>query len=112
VIFVFNESLTTQNLDPELNSINIWEESTVSEEVDPGVSLLSAAETGIIPVERQLVGPSLLEKHCAACHAEQALELNRKSRSEWEITLEKMKNFGLELSQEEQDILLDYLETR
>lgn len=111
-VVIFNESLFIQNSDPELNSMSVIEEPTATEEVDPRAPLLSTGETGTVPGDGQLNGPSLLEKHCAACHTVQFIELNRKSSSDWEITLEKMENLGLQLSQEERDILLDYLETR
>jgi hypothetical protein len=112
VVVVFKGSLFTQLSNPALNSKNVWEESAGTEESDSGALLLPTAETGIVSGERPLNGPAIMEEHCSGCHAIQVLELNRKSRSDWEITLEKMKEFGLQLSQEEQDILLDYLETK
>ena len=112
VVVVFKGSLFTQLTNPELNSKNVWGESAGSEEGDPGISHISATEPGIISEERPLNGPVILEEHCSGCHAIQVLELNRKSRSDWEITLEKMEAFGLQLSEEEQAALLDYLESK
>jgi hypothetical protein len=112
VVVVFKGSLFTQLSNPELNSKNVWGESAGTEEGDPSISQISATEPGINSEERPLNGPSILAEHCSGCHAIQVLEIIRKSRSDWEITLEKMEAFGLQLSQEEQDILLDYLETK
>lgn len=112
VVVVFKGSLINQLSNPELNSKNVWGEPAGTEEGDPGASLISTAETGTISEERPLNGPSILAEHCSGCHAIKVLELNRKSRSDWEITLEKMEAFGLYLSQVEQEILLDYLETQ
>jgi mono/diheme cytochrome c family protein len=111
-IVLFKGSLFTQLSDPELNSKNVWTESAGTEEGDSGALLLATAETGIVSGERPLNGPAIMEEHCSGCHAIQVLELNRKSRSDWEITLEKMEEFGLQLSQEEQAALLDYLESK
>lgn len=112
VVVLFKSSLFPQLSEPALNSKNALLESAGTEESDSSALLLPTAETGIVSGERPLNGPAIMEEHCSGCHAIQVLELNRKSRSDWEITLEKMKEFGLQLSQEEQAALLDYLESK
>jgi cytochrome c5 len=112
LVVFFNDRLITQISNPGFNSINVKEESAATKEVDPSTSLLSTPESGINSGEKPLSGPSIMETHCSECHVIQVLEQNSKSRSDWEITLEKMGDFGLQLSQEEQDILLDYLTTK
>ena len=54
-------------------------------------------------------GQSLLEKHCAQCHPVQSLIKPRKSRLEWDMALAQMKGMGVRLSNEEKDVLLDFL---
>lgn len=57
----------------------------------------------------QLDGSILLESYCAKCHDTRGLELYKKSRPEWQSTLDKMGNFGVRLSEAESIILIDYL---
>jgi hypothetical protein len=54
-------------------------------------------------------GPALLKSHCARCHATAWFDQIDKSRAEWETVLERMKSLGVQLSDTEKDILLDYL---
>ncbi len=57
----------------------------------------------------QLDGSILLENYCAKCHVTKGLELYKKSRSEWQSTLDKMENFGVRPSEAESIILIDFL---
>lgn len=56
-------------------------------------------------------GPSLLESRCARCHIPQKLMQIERSRAEWELILAKMEALGVELSEPEKIVLLDYLST-
>ncbi|MGE5221312.1 MAG: hypothetical protein ACM3PY_02670 [Omnitrophica WOR_2 bacterium] len=54
-------------------------------------------------------GASLLESRCSGCHTIQTVEQAKKTRPEWEMTLNRMQLFGVHLSNPEKTILLDYL---
>jgi hypothetical protein len=56
-----------------------------------------------------LDGQSLIEIHCTQCHPSQSLGQTEKTRDEWEVTLEKMEIFGVNLDDNEKMYLLDYL---
>lgn len=56
-------------------------------------------------------GASLLESRCARCHIPQKLIQIERSRTEWEMILAKMEVLGVQLSEPEKIILLDYLST-
>lgn len=53
--------------------------------------------------------PALLTKRCGQCHMATLLKQYKKSRPEWEITLVQMEAFGLQLNDDERELLLDYL---
>jgi cytochrome c5 len=54
-------------------------------------------------------GASLLESHCAQCHVPQWLEKMHKPRAEWEKIVALMEAMGVQLSDSEKVVLLDYL---
>ena len=54
-------------------------------------------------------GLTLLKSHCTTCHAPEWFGQIEKSPAEWETVLERMKSLGVQLSDTEKDILLDYL---
>jgi cytochrome c5 len=54
-------------------------------------------------------GLLILESRCAKCHTAQWLKQTKKTRTEWEKTLAQMGRMGVQLSDTEKDILLDYL---
>jgi len=54
-------------------------------------------------------GPSLLEKHCARCHAGQFLEQINKPRTEWEKTLAQMESMGVQMDDSDKVELINYL---
>lgn len=60
-------------------------------------------------VTSQEDGRSLLESLCAQCHIPQLLMQVKKERIEWEKTLAQMEAVGVHLSDDEREILLDYL---
>lgn len=54
-------------------------------------------------------GLTLLKTNCAACHVTAWFDQFEKTRSEWEMALDRMEAMGVQLSDAEKDILLDYL---
>lgn len=54
-------------------------------------------------------GRFLQEQYCSRCHIFQWIEQTHKSRAEWESTLIQMEKMGVNLSENEKIILLDYL---
>lgn len=59
--------------------------------------------------EKIKAGKAMFEKKCKMCHSlEQALD-ETKSRDDWEGTVNMMKGNGLEISDEERAMVVDYL---
>lgn len=54
-------------------------------------------------------GLMLLESRCTKCHAPEWFGQFEKSPAEWDLVLERMKSLGVQLSDTEQEILIDYL---
>lgn len=54
-------------------------------------------------------GPSIIENHCERCHIPQLIIQVKKSRSEWEQTLDQMEKMGVSMSEDEKTTLLDFL---
>lgn len=54
-------------------------------------------------------GPSLLQEHCGQCHLVQLFERSNRARADWEKTLSRMEEIGVQLSQAERSVLLDLL---
>lgn len=57
-----------------------------------------------------LDGISVLEDRCVECHNLSRVKTASKSREEWSRTIDRMITHGAELTSEETDVLLDYLE--
>jgi hypothetical protein len=54
-------------------------------------------------------GRSLMDNYCSQCHLAQWLEDMEKPRSEWVNTLQRMELMGVQLDEDQKEILLDYL---
>lgn len=54
-------------------------------------------------------GSSLLKIRCARCHTTQSLIQIEKSKAEWVKALAKMESIGVQLDENEKNILIDYL---
>jgi len=54
----------------------------------------------------------LLQARCAVCHSTDLISQQRLNRDRWTATLHKMITWGAILSDSEQGVLLEYLETR
>jgi len=110
IFIIFSDRLIPHSAGPELNSATgAWEDTVETLFDDPGEPISARAESVEIRVESQLDGPSLMENRCSECHAIKVLEQYKKSRSDWELTLEKMEGFGVQLPEDERVTLLDYL---
>ena len=57
-------------------------------------------------------GARLLQGRCAVCHSLDLITQQRLSRSRWDATVNKMSHWGAQLSEEEQQVLTDYLASR
>jgi cytochrome c5 len=54
-------------------------------------------------------GDSLINSRCARCHTVELLKQTKQTRAEWENTLAQMANTGVNLSDEEKIVLIDFL---
>ncbi len=63
------------------------------------------------PNMSQADGLLLLENRCSKCHLTDEIKQFKKSRSDWELTLNQMESLGIQLSEDERTMLLDYLAT-
>jgi len=54
-------------------------------------------------------GQVLLEERCTACHGLDRVEQAQKSREAWVTTVDRMVGYGVQLSESERTVLLDYL---
>jgi mono/diheme cytochrome c family protein len=56
-----------------------------------------------------LGGEELLGARCTGCHSLDQVESASKTQAEWEATVDRMRGKGAELTDEEADILSEYL---
>jgi mono/diheme cytochrome c family protein len=54
-------------------------------------------------------GKAVLLKICTQCHAADSIAGQHRSRDEWKDTIDAMKGYGAEATDEELSIILDYL---
>ena len=57
-----------------------------------------------------LEGKTILEDRCVECHNLSRVKSASMTREEWSRNIDRMIAFGAELTSEERDLLLDYLE--
>ena len=55
-------------------------------------------------------GQSVLERQCVECHNLSRVRSAGQTREEWSRTIDRMIALGAELTSEEREVLLDYLE--
>jgi mono/diheme cytochrome c family protein len=101
-----------QDIDKQLNSSPEVKDSLVEQvafQVDSS-SLVSATmelvESQETPMQN---GLELLNSNCVGCHNLAWFGQTEKSRAEWEKGLERMEAMGVNLSDAEKALLLDYL---
>jgi LSD1 subclass zinc finger protein len=66
-------------------------------------TLVAAQETSLQD------GASLINSRCARCHTVELLKQTKQTRAEWENTLLQMEKMGVTLSDDEKNVLIDYL---
>ena len=54
-------------------------------------------------------GPTLMQDRCSECHSIALIESARGSAQDWQALVDRMVNFGAELSPQEQQVLVQYL---
>jgi cytochrome c oxidase cbb3-type subunit 3 len=57
-------------------------------------------------------GERLIIARCAVCHSADLITQQRLSRTRWQATIDKMKHWGAEISDQEADLLIGYLSAR
>lgn len=63
-----------------------------------------------VPTSPPMVsGAELLEERCAACHSVSRVDGASKTQAQWEVTVERMREYGAELTDDEAQILIEYL---
>jgi hypothetical protein len=82
-------------------------EPTATAEADtPTAPPTEKPEATGAPVEDAQV---LLERRCTVCHTLERVEASQKSREEWESTVDRMIEYGTQLTDDERAVLIDYL---
>jgi len=61
------------------------------------------------PPPAAIDGKFLLEERCTGCHDLGLVERARKTEEEWKATVERMVEKGTQLSQAEQELVIQYL---
>lgn len=80
-----------------------------------GLTVVTAAQEK----DRETMGAALAHRaegliiaHCSVCHSADLIAQQRLPRARWEATIEKMKHWGAEISDDEADLLVRYLSAR
>lgn len=81
----------------------------ITSQADASELVSAAREPDIYQGRLMQDGLTLLKSRCTMCHAPEWFGQFEKSPAEWETVLERMKSLGVQLSDTEKDILLDYL---
>lgn len=80
-----------------------------------GLSVMTAAQENDLSAVIAALAPraeGLIIARCSVCHSDDLIAQQRLPRARWEATVEKMKQWGAELSNEEADLLIRYLSAR
>jgi hypothetical protein len=73
------------------------------------VLLLLASILAACGGDGQPSGEQLLQERCTGCHSLDQVRNQELTREEWVDIVEWMKTYGVELTDEEQEILVDHL---
>lgn len=76
------------------------------------VTALSEEDMESVSVALGLRAEGLILARCSVCHTADLITQQRLPRERWEATVDKMKHWGAEISQEEQILLVRYLSAR
>jgi mono/diheme cytochrome c family protein len=77
-----------------------------------GMAVVTAAredDLSTVSAELDARAEVLIIARCSVCHSPELLSQQRLSRERWESTVEKMKRWGAEISNDEADLLVRYL---
>lgn len=93
---------------PLTESREVWADSG-EPRANPAKPTLTTVILATPPATLQPDAELLLERNCTQCHITQWLEQIKKPRTEWESILAQMERMGVNLSENEKVILLNYL---
>lgn len=80
-----------------------------------GLAVVMAAQEDDLAMVSAALAPraeGLIIARCSVCHSEDLIAQQRLPRAPWEATVEKMKQWGAEISGDEADLLVRYLSAR
>jgi cytochrome c oxidase cbb3-type subunit 3 len=80
-----------------------------------GLVLTAAAQEDDLAAVSAALAPraeGLIMARCSICHSEDLIVQQRLPRARWQATVEKMKDWGAEISSDEADLLVRYLSAR
>jgi cytochrome c oxidase cbb3-type subunit 3 len=80
-----------------------------------GLAVVTAAQEEEMAITSAALAPraeGLIIARCSVCHSADLIEQQRLPRTRWEATVQKMKHWGGEISDEEADLLVRYLSAR
>jgi cytochrome c oxidase cbb3-type subunit 3 len=80
-----------------------------------GLAVVTAAQEEDLDVVSAALAPraeGLIIARCSVCHSEDLIAQQRSPRERWKATVEKMKHWGAEISNDEADLLVRYLSAR
>ncbi len=78
-----------------------------------GLAVVTAAsERELTDVSTARRGEGLIVARCAVCHSQDLISQQRLPRDRWFATIDKMKHWGAEISEEEAELLVRYLSAR
>ncbi len=82
---------------------------TMTSEPSPTATPEPSSTPTPAPTEGPAEGRLLLEDRCVACHSLDRVESAGKSREAWLETVNRMVDYGAQLSDAEKEVLVDYL---
>lgn len=80
-----------------------------------GVAVVTAAQEVDLHSVAVALGPraeALIIARCSVCHTPDLIAQQRLSQERWQATIEKMKHWGADISEEEAGLLVRYLSAR
>ena len=76
------------------------------------ITAFSQEDPGSVSATLGPRGEKLIIARCTVCHSADLITQQRLSRTRWEATVDKMKHWGAELSDQDADLLIRYLSAR
>lgn len=73
---------------------------------------ISINVTQAVVSQQQLGAQEIINSKCVPCHVRSSFDQVEKTRVEWEKNLQEMEAMGVQLSQDQKDVLLEYLLNR